>query len=214
VTNFDLPFRCGTRHSRLPDAHIHVSFNIPVFLQRLSPYLIQNPPLNLDPVFEALLSDVDISLKNHMKGSPKHKELEIVTGVDSGLLNGLSLTEWSSMEINADLDDVERESRKSPAAIFGSNQIGSVILPQELRSAVEAIISGNFISPRPSRLTNHDLSQRARNLYYEVTPKGSFYPLRVENGEGMGGMHIMIRSTGQETKLLVMPSEMGPLLRV
>jgi len=116
------------------------------------PFSHQNPPLNLDPGLEALLRDVDISLKNHMKGSPKHKELEIVTGVDSGLLNGLSLTEWSSMEINADVDDLERESRKSPAASFGSNQIGSVILPEELRSAIEAIISGKFIFPRPPKI--------------------------------------------------------------
>ena len=112
-------------------------------------YSLQNPPLNLDPGLQALLRDVDISLKNSKKCLPKPKELEIVTGVDSSLLHGLSLTEWSSMEVDADLGDVERESRKSPAAIFGSNQIGSVILPQELQSAVEAIISGNSISLTP-----------------------------------------------------------------
>jgi hypothetical protein len=51
------------------------------------------------------------------------------------------------MEVDEDLGDVERESRKSPAAVFGSDQIGTVVLPQELRSAIEEIISGNFFSP-------------------------------------------------------------------
>ena len=110
-------------------------------------YSLQNPPLKLDPGLQALLRDVDISLKNSKKCLPKPKELEIVTGVDSSPLHGLSVTEWSSMEIGVDLGDVERESRKSPAAIFGSNQVGSVILPQELQSAVEAIIAGSLISP-------------------------------------------------------------------
>jgi hypothetical protein len=106
---------------------------------------LQNPPLNLDPGLQALLRDVDISLKSSKEGLPKHKELEIVTRANPGLLHGLSVTEWSPMEVGADLGDVERESRKSPSAIFGSDQIGSVILPQELLTAVEAIISGNFI---------------------------------------------------------------------
>jgi nitrogen regulatory protein PII-like uncharacterized protein len=103
--------------------------------------------LNLDPSLQALLRDVDISLKNSKHGLAKHKELEIVTSVDWGSDRGLSPTEWTSMEVDEDLGDVERESRKSPAAVFGSDQIGTVVLPQELRSAIEEIISGNFFSP-------------------------------------------------------------------
>jgi hypothetical protein len=175
-------------------------------------YSLQNPPLNLDPGLQALLRDVDISLKNSKAGLPKHKELEIITGVDSSRVHGLSLTEWSSMEINAELGEVERESRKSPAANFGSTQIGSVVLPQELRSAIEAIVSGNFISPSPSRINQITLFQQARSHYCAVTPKGSFYLLRRRVVRRVGGMHIMTRSTGRETKPPAMPSEMGPLL--
>jgi hypothetical protein len=169
--------------------------------------------LNLDPTLQALLRDISISLKNPNKGFAKHKELEIVTGTDSGLLPGLSLKEWTSMEKNADIGDVELESRKSPAAIFGSIQIGSVILPQELRSAIEAIISGNSTFPILLTINNIHYSQKVRNHCYTVTPNGSFCLQRPRKTR-VGGMHIMILCTGQGPKLLVTPSEMELLLPV
>lgn len=115
-------------------------------------YSLPNAPLNLDPSLDALLRDIDISLKNSKQGLAKHKELKIVTG--SSPHQEICLKEWSSMEPNADLGDVERESPKSPAAIFGSNQIGSVILPQELRFAIEAIVSRNIIFPPHPSIDN------------------------------------------------------------
>ena len=109
-----------------------------------SRYSLPNAPLNLDPSLRLLLHDINISLKNSKHSTATHKELEIVNGIDSSLHRAISLKEWSSM--NGELGDEEREPPKSPAAIFGSNQIGSVILPQELRSAIESIISGNSFS--------------------------------------------------------------------
>lgn len=108
-----------------------------------SRYSLPNAPLNLDPSLQSLLRDINISLKNSKHSAARHNELEIVNGVDSSL-HAISLKEWSSMKINDELGDEVREPPKSPAAIFGSNQIGSVILPQELRDAIESIISGNL----------------------------------------------------------------------
>ena len=43
-------------------------------------------------------------------------------------------------------DEIEsRESRKSPAAAFGSRQIGAVVLPKQLQSSVSRLIEGKSV---------------------------------------------------------------------
>jgi len=102
-------------------------------------------PLHLDPSLEALLRDVDISLKN-AKTNPEaaHRELEVVFGEPRAVVAGFSPDEWSPMEMDEAGSEGEREHRKSPAARFGSEQIGTVIIPTELRSAVDRLIAGGF----------------------------------------------------------------------
>jgi len=106
-------------------------------------YSVPNPPLHLDPSLRSLLHDIDISLKNAKKSSGEPKELEIVSGDESGVVHRFPPEQWSPMETNDWIhEETERESRKSPAAEFGSDQIGAVVLPQELCSAINSVISG------------------------------------------------------------------------
>ena len=114
---------------------------------------LPNPPLHLDPSLQVLLRDIDMSLKNR-NSLRKYKELEIVSGADSPHVHDLPSEEWSPMDMNDDIHQVEGGSRKSPAALFGSDQIGAVILPQELRSAIDAMISGRLTQSYSLRKRN------------------------------------------------------------
>ncbi|KAL0951798.1 hypothetical protein HGRIS_008465 [Hohenbuehelia grisea] len=113
-----------------------------------------NPPLHLDPSLRALLQDVDISLNQHKHkhayARPGPRELEatsvdILPGEDGALATGD--------------DDVEEHShRKSPAALFGSQGIGAVILPLELQASINLIISES---------DKHRLHQDAKRLFLD-----------------------------------------------
>lgn len=99
----------------------------------------------MDPSLEALLKDVDVSLKNFKGHHPPPKTLEVMPG-DSNAPAVLS-DEWTSMEILPEEQEAsyyepeEHEHRKSPAAKFGSNQIGSIALPLELQHSINLLIS-------------------------------------------------------------------------
>lgn len=92
-----------------------------------------NPPLHLDPSLKALLKDVDISLTHsRTHPPPQRKELEVLP-IDKET-NGKSLDEEDAQD--------EYTQRKSPAAHFGSQQIGAVIIPTQLRNSINVMISG------------------------------------------------------------------------
>ncbi|TFK77519.1 Rsm22-domain-containing protein [Pluteus cervinus] len=85
-----------------------------------------NPPLHLDPSLRALLQDVDISLGNYNPKGTKLHQLEVVSNLQSSDVVD---------------EDVESVRRKSPAALFGSQGIGAVILPDQLQASINLIIS-------------------------------------------------------------------------
>ena len=80
---------------------------------------------------KSLLKDVDLSLLNHKVRYQQPRELETVPMEESG------------QKISAFYEDVEEEKRerKSPAALFGSQRIGAVVLPLQLQSAIDLIIA-------------------------------------------------------------------------
>uniref|UniRef100_A0A0W0FSA2 Rsm22-domain-containing protein n=1 Tax=Moniliophthora roreri TaxID=221103 RepID=A0A0W0FSA2_MONRR len=100
-----------------------------------------NPPLNLDPSLQALLQDVDIALTRHKTPAPSPpRELDVLPPETTGItLRKASLGEnWDSAEFL---------ERKSPAAAFGSQRIGSVLLPLELQTSINALISAESDKP-------------------------------------------------------------------
>lgn len=104
-----------------------------------------NPRLTLDPSLQALLNDVDITLLNHKpQDQTVYKELEVVQ--EAG----------PSLDYEEDELPSEKATRKSPAATFGSKQIGAVILPLELQNAISALIEG--IDPIPISSLNAKFS--------------------------------------------------------
>jgi hypothetical protein len=111
-----------------------------------------NEPLDLDPSFKALLRDVDISLLKHKQNShsavlpPRAlpKELETVPfEFEEGEERGISVHVNEGVEVGEeDYHAGPRDARKSPAALFGSQSIGQVVLPFELQKSINLLISG------------------------------------------------------------------------
>ncbi|KAF8433554.1 mitochondrial small ribosomal subunit Rsm22-domain-containing protein [Boletus edulis BED1] len=98
------------------------------------------PSVTLDPSLKSLLHgvDSDMSLMSKHKGaeepiSTSVRELEALEN-DKG---GTDIEDYSIEESAR-----RREDRKSPAARFGSDGIGTVVLPSELQRTVTALIEG------------------------------------------------------------------------
>ncbi|KAI6047994.1 mitochondrial small ribosomal subunit Rsm22-domain-containing protein [Pisolithus marmoratus] len=101
-----------------------------------------NPSVPLDPTLKTLLRGVDLSVSSHKKRTagdvrsrplrelePFQNEQGDVTYHDMG----------DERSVSGD-PALAREDRKSPAARFGSNGIGAVILPAELQRAIASLI--------------------------------------------------------------------------
>ena len=106
-----------------------------------------NAPVELDPSYKSLLEDVDLSLLRHkarhgaldpVRSAPVPRELEVFPSDP--------FDEYMTSE---ELDDQEsgqqgREKQKSPAALFGSRRIGSIVLPFELQQTISRLIAGMY----------------------------------------------------------------------
>lgn len=111
-----------------------------------------NSALNLDPSYERLLQDIDISLKKHKLQPPiPHRELEVVAGESVSKAHQIKPEEWTALDAVSEnllhIEEDDKERRKSPAALFGSNQIGTVVIPLELQSSINLLIAGERILP-------------------------------------------------------------------
>ncbi|KAJ6623097.1 mitochondrial small ribosomal subunit Rsm22-domain-containing protein [Mycena sp. CBHHK59/15] len=99
-----------------------------------------NPPVDLDPSLRTLLRDVDMSLggKKRSKGphSPYKRELEEFPE----LQQDFSLSGVTTPDLGEIIED-DVLGRKSPAAEFGSRNVGAVVLPLELQNSINLIIS-------------------------------------------------------------------------
>ncbi|KAH9949373.1 mitochondrial small ribosomal subunit Rsm22-domain-containing protein [Amylocystis lapponica] len=86
-----------------------------------------NAPLDLDPSFQVLLKDVDISM---LRQKSRHPTAENP--------HARALRELEVFPSDA---ASEEEARKSPAALFGSQRIGAVVLPFELQQTITRLIA-------------------------------------------------------------------------
>jgi hypothetical protein len=103
---------------------------------------LSNPPthrkrLDIDPSLQALLQDVDMSLMSQKHVNPDmRRELDV-------------LSSGRPEEYDREHDEEEQNDfdqyfgkRKSPAAQFGSQHIGSVVLPHEMQKSIATMVSG------------------------------------------------------------------------
>ncbi|KAI0673595.1 mitochondrial small ribosomal subunit Rsm22-domain-containing protein [Trametes maxima] len=120
-----------------------------------------NAPLDLDPAFQALLRDVEMSLHNRVKtGASLPRELELFPHDPEAEAEYLT-----SEELDAQDEDLtHRERRKSPAAHFGSHRVGAVVLPPEMTSSIGRMVAS---SDKPA------LHQDAKRLFFEGTDSGA-----------------------------------------
>ena len=130
-----------TLPARSPNLFQYAAFNSSAPINSL------RPPLNLDPSLEALLREEDITLHSKVESLPPKvlRELEIVNDALSGQ-HILPMDEWAPMDISETRKESEHSGeRKSPAALFGSQRIGMVVLPSELFSAIQQLITGMIL---------------------------------------------------------------------
>lgn len=127
--------------------------NIAALSTSLSRHAVQpNAPLELDPSMKALLRDANMSLLNH---KTKHH----TSDASKASLRELELLSSEAEELEElELEPDERVGRKSPAARFGSQQVGAVILPEELQESINSIIQGSFLVYYIPLLVTTDLS--------------------------------------------------------
>ena len=103
-----------------------------------------NPPLDLDPSLQALLKDVDVSL-SRAKTRPllPQRELEV-----------FPIKDTENNTLSLDDGHLDHAQRKSPAAHFGSQQVGAIILPPQLQTSINLLISGARYAPQPTSGTH------------------------------------------------------------
>ncbi|KZT08624.1 Rsm22-domain-containing protein [Laetiporus sulphureus 93-53] len=127
-----------------------------------------NAPLDLDPSFQALLKDTDMSLlrrkSRHAASENPHakafRELEMYTSDSTGLENAMLVEKVVEYEETPD----QQEARKSPAAAYGSQHIGAVVLPTELQQTISRLISESdkhALHADASRIFAHDTEEDA-----------------------------------------------------
>lgn len=111
--------------------------NLAAFSTSLTRHAVQpNAPLELDPSMKALLKDANMSILNHK--TKRHR-----SDASNASLRELELLPSEAEELEElELELDERVGRKSPAARFGSQQVGAVILPEELQDSINSIIQG------------------------------------------------------------------------
>ncbi|KAI0652334.1 mitochondrial small ribosomal subunit Rsm22-domain-containing protein [Trametes meyenii] len=120
-----------------------------------------NAPLDLDPAFQALLRDVEMSLQNKSKaGVSLPRELELFPHDPEAEVEYLTSEELDAQD--EDLD--QRELRKSPAAHFGSQRIGAIVLPLEMASSIGRMVAS---SDKPT------LHQDAKRLFFGEGASGA-----------------------------------------
>jgi hypothetical protein len=98
-----------------------------------------NAPLDLDTSYRAILRDIDNSIAeqklNRHHSPPDTHELTAYP------------TDPEATELEHQEDEGNtREDRKSPAAYFGSQQPGAVVIPPELKQTISALISGENVT--------------------------------------------------------------------
>ncbi|KAF5332576.1 hypothetical protein D9611_005065 [Ephemerocybe angulata] len=103
---------------------------------------------------QALLKDIDISLQNHKaQPQPVPRELE-----------ALSIEPQEEQALGEEFLEYGHDMhRKSPAALFGSQRIGAVVIPTELQAAVTSVINNSDKS---------QLHSDALRLFAKLNPDG------------------------------------------
>ena len=165
---------------------LRLALTIPARSQNLFQYAAFNssapinslrPPLDLDPSLQALLKEEDITLK-HSKVLPKAiRELKVLDNL-AIMEYQLSPDDWAPMSVSDTKKTVLLANlsgeRKSPAAVFGSQRIGMVNLPMELKEAIKLLIDGMH----PVKMTIiivHITSQMETNHKFTVMPNGCLH---------------------------------------
>ena len=93
-----------------------------------------NAPLELDQSMLDLLRDADMSIHRH-KTELTPRQLEVLPGTDE-------YSHALDRPVEEDIEEQGTGQRKSLEAKFGSQGIGTVVLPPELVNAIEGLIQG------------------------------------------------------------------------
>ncbi|KAI0375467.1 hypothetical protein BV20DRAFT_1073580 [Pilatotrama ljubarskyi] len=163
-----------------------------------------NAPLDLDPAFQALLRDVEMSLKAKvdLSGQNLPRELELFPQDPDATEDYLT-----PAELDAQDDGLgHRERRKSPAALFGSQRVGAVVLPLEMQTSIGRMVAA---SDKPT------LHQDAKRLFLDDSgPQPEWdpsYDVKYKSGKA-AGKHALRDATAFAT--VALPSHYSAIYAV
>lgn len=94
----------------------------------------------------ALLRDAEMSILRHKDRptqSSQLRELEVYPNDPCADDDYMTAVELDAQE--SDMDN--GTTRRSPAALFGSQRIGSIVLPLELQNTINRMIAGQWFGP-------------------------------------------------------------------
>ncbi|KIJ66366.1 hypothetical protein HYDPIDRAFT_180817 [Hydnomerulius pinastri MD-312] len=156
------------------------------------------PSLALDPTLKSLLQDVDMSLTSHKlkrtdaPSAPPPRELEAVAN-DEG---DIEYYDIDHEDYPYDEPARRREDRKSPAARFGSDGIGSVVLPPEMQRTVTALIEDvdkTLLHSDAKRLfAQEDGSEQSWGTAYDVDYKNRKQSYRHSERDGTAFASVIL----------------------
>ncbi|EIW64053.1 mitochondrial 37S ribosomal protein RSM22 [Trametes versicolor FP-101664 SS1] len=163
-----------------------------------------NAPLDLDPAFQALLRDVEMSLTNKVKyeASNVPRELEVYPHDPDAAEDYLTPAELDAQDEGIG----GQERRKSPAAFFGSQRTGAVVLPFEMQSTIGRMVAA---SDKPQ------LHRDAKRLFFDDssprTEWDSAYDVKYKSGKE-AGKHSLRDATAFAT--VALPSHYSAIYAV
>jgi hypothetical protein len=118
-----------------------------------------NAPLDIDESFRTILQDIGNSVVDQKLNVHAHRHELTAYPTDSETGEPTHLDD----EAHTSMD------RKSPAALFGSQRIGAVVIPQELQQTISGLISGENAATFIGLHVHLLVTQTLTNTFYAVT---------------------------------------------
>ncbi|KAL4067352.1 mitochondrial small ribosomal subunit Rsm22-domain-containing protein [Scleroderma yunnanense] len=130
-----------------------------------------NPPVTLDPTLKTLLEGVDLSVSSHKKKAEGELHSQPLRELEPFQDDNGDVAYYNNIDEEGDAfmePTQHREDRKSPAARFGGNSIGSVVLPPELQRAIISLINDSDKSQLHSDAKRLFLSEAGSELGWDT----------------------------------------------
>ncbi|KAH9050521.1 Rsm22-domain-containing protein [Lactarius hengduanensis] len=163
---------------------------------RSSPFSTHQPnaPLDIDESFRTILQDIgDSVLDQKLNAPPRVHELTAYP------------TDSEPVDLTQLDDEPHALERKSPAALFGSQRLGAVVVPQELQQTISGLISDS---------DKHLLRSDAKRLFNEHGDENKWNPALNVRYKSYKQAHHHAERDGTAFASIVLPAHYSAIYSV